>query len=188
MISISKHSRRCQATLLLLEKKLRLRRYLKALNNDVKLPMWWGIGHRQSSGQMPRFGSPSLSSCAHKVIKIPGLASGPVVLSVFPCFPSSSSSGCVSCPFSQHGRTYAWEHLGCSFSRNSRISSVRPCLWYMFSGGVYSNLMFIVFLEPPRCRLSCISRISRMIGDSRSSLCVPCSPSYFYDESLIVIY
>ena len=54
--------------------------------------------------------------------------------------------------------------------------------------GVYSNIMFIAFLEPSRFRFSCISCISRMTGDSRSFLCVSYSLSDLYEESLIIIY
>ena len=74
--------------------------------------------------------------------------------------------------FIQHGRSYAWKHHRCSLSGNSRISNVRHFFSYMFSEGAYSNLIFVVFSEPPRCKFSCIIRISRMIGKFRSSLCV----------------
>lgn len=52
--------------------------------------------------------------------------------------------------------------------------------------GVYSNIMFIAFLEPSPFRFSCISRISRMTGNSRSSLCVSYSLPHLYDEESLI--
>ena len=52
----------------------------------------------------------------------------------------------------------------------------------------YSNLIFIAFSEPARCNLLCILTISRMIGNFRSSLWVPYSFFYLYDEESLIVY